>query len=209
VIGSVRRVVGTLSASCALVGAVAAATPVAAQASSPIDYSLCDGAPLSQPFLQWGDGSEYKLAPGGDFEGILSGWTLSGGAAQGDGSESYDVTGSAGSSSLSLPEGASATSPQSCVNAAYPSFRFFARSDAPGTIVTASIVYMVGHMAVTIPVGAVAPSSSWQPSGVMATGGALAGLLSGGTANLSLKFSSKGGPAQVDDLFIDPSGRCC
>ena len=73
---SVRRVVGTLSAACVASGLVVALAPVAA-AAAVVSHSRCDGAPLSQPFLQWGDTAEYKLAPGGDFESGLSGWSLS------------------------------------------------------------------------------------------------------------------------------------
>ena len=69
----------------------------------------CGSSPLSQPFLSWGDPSQYELAPGGDFES--SAWTLAGGAAQVPGSDPYALTGTLGSSSLGLPQGATAESP--------------------------------------------------------------------------------------------------
>ena len=119
------------------------------------------------------------------------------------------MTGSVGASSLSLPAGGSATSPQSCVNAAYPDFRFFVRSEDPGTVVTASVVVNVADIAISIPVGAATATSSWQPTLPMLSHGALVGLLSGGTGQVALRFASSGGTAQVDDVFIDPSGRCC
>ena len=204
-----RRLFGVFTATCA-VGAVAAvAIPVSAQAKL-LDLSQCDNSSLSQPFTQWGDNNLYKLAPGADFEGTLSGWALQGGAAQGSGSESFGVTGSVGASSLSLPAGATATSPTTCVNAAYPDFRLFTRTDTPGSSVTVSVVYSAPLLGtVTIPVGVVLPSSSWQPTAPMLTASAIPGLVNGGTANVSLRFTSNGGTVQVDDVFVDPWGRCC
>ena len=61
--------------------------------------------------------------PGGDFES--SAWTLTGGAQLTTGSEPYAATGTLGSWSLSLPAGSSAESPSNCVDATYPTTRFF------------------------------------------------------------------------------------
>src|SRR3954471_14402455 len=82
----------TLAAAAAL-----ALLPAAGASAALIDTSDCDGAHLSQPFSQWGDSNFYKLAPGGDFEGSLAGWTFAGGAKKVAGSESYHVTGGTGS----------------------------------------------------------------------------------------------------------------
>lgn len=166
--------------------------------------NACDNSALSQPFTPWADFDYYKLAPGGDFEGALSGWTLSGGAGQGDVSESDGVTGSVGSSSLSLPDGANAVSPATCVNAAYPTFRFFVRGDTPGTFVTESVIYQSAWGSVTIPVGTVPVTGSWEPTPPMLTGSAIPGALNGGTANVRLQFTASGGAAQVDDVYVDP-----
>ena len=43
-----------------------------------INTDACDNATLTQPFAPWGDSNSYKLVPGGDFEGSLTGWTLIG-----------------------------------------------------------------------------------------------------------------------------------
>ncbi len=207
-IGSVRHYLGAVSTSCALAGFGATALAAPAQAV-PLDFSHCDNAALSQPFTPWADSNYYKLAPGGDFEGSLGGWSLSGGAQQVSGSESFGVTGAVGSSSLSLSDGSQASSPQSCVDAAYPDFRLFTRTDTPGTRIKVSVVYNAGLGDVTIPVGEVIPTSRWEPTLPLATGSAIPGALNGGTANVALRFSASGGSAQIDDVFIDPSGRCC
>jgi hypothetical protein len=202
-----KRLTGVLAGASALSALALVAVPVSAQADL-VSVNACDNSALSQPFTQWVDPNSYKLAPGGDFEGGPS-WTLRGGAAIGTGSESFAVTGSAGSSSLSLPAGSSATSPQTCVNAAYPSFRLFARSDDPGAAVGVSVVYNTGLGTVTIPVGTLASSSDWQPTLPMLTGSAIGGLLSGGTANVALRFVAYGGTTQIDDVYVDPHSRCC
>jgi len=199
VIGSARRLLGVLCTSCALGTIATVAVPAAAQASA-LNMSACDNSVLAQPFTPWADLDYYKLAPGGDFESGAAGWSLQGGAALGADSESYGVGGSVGAASLSLPAGAVATSPQTCVNAAYPTFRFFVRSATPGTTVTESVVY--GKT--TIPVGAVTATGSWTPTPPLLTGSAIAGALNGGTAWVSLRFVASGGAAQVDDVYVDP-----
>jgi hypothetical protein len=202
--GFVRRVVRTAATSVLLAGLAAVVLPGAASASV-LDFGKCDNSSLSQPFTPWGDSDYYKLAPGGDFEGTLAGWSLRGGAQQIAGSESFDVTGNPDSSSLSLPAGAVATSPTTCVTAAYPDLRLFTRTDTPGSTVAVSVVY--GGL--TIPVGVVTPTSDWQPTVPMPTLSAIPGLLNGGVANVSLRFTAVLGHVQIDDAYIDPSGRCC
>ena len=55
----------------------------------------------------------------------LPGWQLTGGASVTSGSSPHAVTGEAQASSLSLPPGSSATTPEMCVDLNYPTFRFF------------------------------------------------------------------------------------
>jgi hypothetical protein len=194
-------------AGLAMLASLAALIAGAPAQANLLNFSPCDGSTLSQPFLQWWDPGSYELAPSGNFEGSLAGWTLTGGAQQVPGSETFGVTGSVGSYSLSLPNGATASSPQACVDAAYPSFRFFTLSETPGTIVTASVTYTSPLGTVTVPVGVVAPTSSWEPTPVFLTGSAVPALLGNGITNVQLEFSASGGAAQIDDVFIDPWSR--
>ncbi|MGH2888684.1 MAG: hypothetical protein ACRDNJ_03550, partial [Solirubrobacteraceae bacterium] len=129
-----------------LAGVVIACLGYAVMSGSPahaalISTSACDNSAVSQPFAQWGDTNQYKLVPGGSFEGGTDGWTLRGRASIVAGSEPYGATGSTGSFSLDLPAGSSATSPFSCVNAAYPSFRFFGRNNGLLSTMAVSVVY--------------------------------------------------------------------
>jgi hypothetical protein len=186
--------------------------PAASASAALIETSACDGAPLSQPFAPWGDANLYKLAPGGDFEGSQSGWSLSGGARKVAGSEPFAATGRAGSSSVSIPAGGSVTSAPTCVNAAYPSFRFFYKSSGGllGLVPALSVdlVYRSGLLGlVAIPAGVVLPSGQWQPSLPMLTLSAVGAAVAGGQAPLSVRFTSVAGTWSVDDVFIDPHQR--
>jgi hypothetical protein len=167
-----------------------------------ISTGACNEAALSQPFLQWGDTSSYELVPGGDFEGSLSGWSLSGGAQRLAAGEPYEPVGSSGS--LALPDGASAQSPFVCVNASYPSFRFFARDRGLTSTVLVQVVYATVLGPVALPLGVVALSGEWEPTLPMLTGSIAGGLLSGGTAQIALRFTALGGSSDVDDVYVDP-----
>jgi hypothetical protein len=137
----------------------------------------------------------------------LSGWTLSGGGARVAGSEPYGATGVVGSSSLALSAGASAQSPYVCVNASYPTFRFFARNDGLLSTVLVQVVYKTALGPVALPLGTVALSGQWQPTLPMLTGSVVGGLLSGGTAQAALRFTALTGSSRIDDVFVDPRMR--
>jgi hypothetical protein len=172
-----------------------------------VSTGACSEASLGQPFARWGDTTTYELAPGGDFEGSLSGWALTGGATRVSGSEPYAATGSLGSSSLSLPTGASAQSPFVCVNASYPTFRFFARNDTVLSTVLVQVVYETALGQISLPLGTVALSGQWQPTLPMLTGSVAAGLLTGGTAQAALRFTALTGSSRIDDVYVDPRMR--
>jgi hypothetical protein len=190
----VRRVLQTVLGACSLC-LVGFAAPVAAQASL-VSTSTCNSSQISQPFAPWGDHFSYELAPGGDFES--SAWTLSGGAERVR--EPFAVTGLRGSVSLSLTARGVAESPPVCVNAAYPTIRFFIAGTG---IAAVQVVY--GHL--TIASGLAIAAPAWRPTLVMLTGSAVTGALAGGTAQVSLRLTGVTGDPQVDDVFIDPWNR--
>jgi hypothetical protein len=194
-----------LASACATI-ALTAFSAVPAGAAL-VSTGACNAAALSQPFARWGDQSTYELAPGGDFEGSLSGWTLGGGAARVAGSEPFGATGAVGAASLALPPGSSAQSPYVCVNASYPTFRFFARNAGLLSTVLVQVVYKTALGAVALPLGTVALSGEWQPTLPMLTGSVVAGLLTGGTAQASLRFTALTGSSRIDDVFVDPRMR--
>jgi hypothetical protein len=194
VLSAARRHLGMLSA--VSVAAALALAPTAAQAY-PLDFNPCNGQALSQPFAPWLDFSNYELAPGGDFE--TSTWSLSGGASIVPGSEPYAATGTLGQYSLSVPAGASAESPSTCVDAANPTVRMFVGG-------TGTVAVSVVYGGVAIPTGVAVAAGSWVPTAPMLTGSAIPGLTFGGTAPVSLQVTGLTGSPQVDDVFIDPWG---
>jgi hypothetical protein len=200
------KALGSLTLSTTVLGLSSLLPATSAQAAL-VSTGACNEAALSQPFAQWGDTSDYELVPQGNFEGSLSQWDLSRGAARDPESEPYGVTGEVGHYSLALPVGASAQSPYTCVNASYPSFRFFARNGSLLSTVLVQVVYKTVLGPVALPLGAVALSASWQPTLPMLTGSVAGGLLSGGTAQVALRFTALTGESRIDDVFIDPRMR--
>jgi hypothetical protein len=193
-----RRLFGGLATIVALASVGAVILPVSTAQAGLIDLSACNVSPLSQPFAPWLDPASYELAPGGDFES--SSWSLSGGAARVPGSEPFAATGTLGASSLSLPAGATAESPATCVDAAYPTIRFFASGTG---LLAASVVY--GHL--TLPAGVAVVAGDWSPSPVMLTSSALVALTQDGSAQVSLRLTTLAGNVRVDDVFVDPWNR--
>jgi hypothetical protein len=204
-IAGFRRCMALLaSAAVALAGLACMSTPADA---SLLSTAICGEASFSQPFARWGDTSRYELIPGGSFEGSLTGWSLGGGAQRVAGSEPFAATGSIGASSLELPAGAWAQSPTTCVNAAYPTFRFFARPATVASTLLVQVVYATPLGTVALPLGAVALGDSWQPTLPMLTGSVVTGALAGGTTQASLRFTALTGSSRVDDVFVDPRMR--
>jgi hypothetical protein len=193
---SIRRFALAVSTMSTVAAGLVLAAP-AAQADL-VNLGTCNANALSQPFLPWADASTYELAPGGTFGD--SSWTLSGRASLVSGGEPWAVTGTPSSSSVSLPGGSSATSPSTCVTAAYPTARFFVGGSG---IVAVSMVYN----GVQIPAGVAIAGGGWAPSPVAVTLSAVAGALNGGTAEVSLKLTGVLGSPKVSDVFIDPRGR--
>ena len=187
-----------------MLAAVALLIPAGSASAALVDTSLCDGAQLSQPFAAYGDQNFYKLAPGGDFEGSLSGWSVNGARVVSGGSDSAHA--------LQLGPGASATTAPFCVNAANPSYRFFSRSSGGLLgllpVMNVSLVYRDGLLGlVALPLGVAVPTSSWAPSPVELTLAALPAALANGDVPLSLRFRAIAGTWTVDDVFVDPWNR--
>jgi hypothetical protein len=187
------------------------ALPAATANADLIETSACDDAALTKPFTPWGDSNWYKLAPGGDFEGA-HGWSLKGNARTAAGSSPFAATGDKGTTSVVLPAGASVTSPATCVNAAYPTFRLFAKSSGGllglVPLLKAEVLYRDGLLGIIpVPAGVVTLSGSWTPSGAQLTLSALGAAVAGGEAPISIRLTSVLGTWTVDDVFVDPYRR--
>jgi hypothetical protein len=193
-----RRLVAGVSTIVTLGALGIVLLPAAAAQADVIDLSACNLSPLSQPFAPWLDPASYELAPGGDFED--SSWSLTGRATRVPGSERFAATGALGSWSLSLPAGATAQSPSTCVDAAYPTVRMFVSGTG---VVAVSVVYG----GVVLPAGVAVAAGGWSPSPVSLTSSALVAAASDGSAQVSLRVTTLAGDVRVDDVFVDPWNR--
>jgi hypothetical protein len=179
---------------------LAAAGALAALAlAAPQARAACPAQPLDRTFLPWLDLAFYQEAPDGGFEDGGA-WTLAGGAAIVAGNQPY----LAGSKSLDLPAGASATTAPICVTVAHPTVRFFARNtgsaSAPLTV-TVKFKTLAG-LPVELPVGTVLGGAEWQPTLPLPLVG---NLLSD---EVRFTFTPAAGSAwQVDDVYIDPYSK--
>lgn len=196
-LASVRRALAALSGAVALAAAGFLTMATSAQASL-INLKTCNSNTLTQAFLPWGDPSYYELAPGGTFSD--SSWTLSGGAQIVPGGEPFAASGTLSANSASLPAGSSAQSPSTCVDAAYPTIRFFV--DGTGTVAV-SVVWN----GLVLPAGVAVGTGSWAPSPIAVTLSPVLGVLGGGTAQVSIRLTALTGDPVVDDVFIDPYGE--
>ena len=194
----VRRVRAVLA--LGLVGGAMAMAMGAAPASAGLGLS-CPSA-TSTPFAPWTDYASYVFAPDGGFEGGGIGWSLSGGARVGSGNESFYVHSKTDKASLSLPAGASATSPPMCISLLSSKMRFFARGSS-GSKVKVQILYrgVLSSLLGIFDGGTIAPGASWQTSPAI---GMLGGVLPLLTTSVSFRFTAVSGAVAIDDVYLDP-----
>lgn len=183
-----------LAAAAALCSAVAAAPAHAGLLVQ--SASGCDNGALSKPFAAYGDDADYFLMPGGDFSAAHDGWSL-GGASVGDGV-------------LTVPSGATVTSPAVCVGLEHPSSRFFVRKASGGLLASLRVDVLAETslgLTVAVPVAVLTPGSAMAPSPVVLNVANLLPLLPGEYTPMALRFTGQGGTFQVDDVYVDPYGR--
>ena len=204
-----RAGVAAFSALAALALGASTASAGVLVASAP----SCDDQPLSQPFTPWLDYANYTPLPGGNFEGSMSGWSMSGGAAVADGNATQHVGGADDASSLALPSGGSATSASICVGLQHPTVRFFAKRRSTGLLAGLStlrvdvLTELFTGDVVAVPIGLVASNGTWQPTLPMLAVANLLPLLPGEHTPIALRFTAQGGDWSVDDVYVDPYGR--
>jgi len=173
----------------------------------------CDAQPLSKPFRPWLDLADYTPLPGGDFEGAMAGWSMSGGAAVAAGNAAQRVGGMADGASLAIPAGGSATSATICVGITHPTTRFFARRRSSELRASLSslrvdvLFELSSGTVTTLPIGSVLNDGSWQPTLPIAIVANLLTLLPGERTPIALRFTAQGGDWSVDDVYVDPYGR--
>ncbi len=182
------------------------AMPVVAQAAG------CPETTLIQPFAKIEEREKitpnyYSLLAGGAFEAGETAWKLSGGAKVASGGGISALTGKEVKSSLELPKGAVAISPLTCVEPNDRTFRFLDRNESGTTTLTVSVAYEGLTGLLDEKTLSAATGKELTASTILHTGAHEAAKLSGGFANMSIRFEATGGTARVDDVYLDPRMR--
>lgn len=205
---SLRTAVAAFTATAALAAGASTANAGVLVASAPD----CDAQSMQKTFLPWLDVADYTALSGGDFEGAGNGWSMTGGAAIGDGNEPYHVGSTDDAHSLSLPAGASATSPTICVGLSHPTVRFFAKRQSGGSLslssVRVDVLFETSTGSVTsLPIGSAGNGGSWQPTSPMLVVANLLPLLPGERTPVAFRFTAEGADFSVDDVWVDPYSK--
>jgi hypothetical protein len=158
-------------------------------------------SPTGKPFSPWSDYANYAFSPDGGFEGGGSGWSLSG-ARVVSGNETFYVHSKYDSRSLSLPSGASATSPLMCISLLSGKMRFVARGDS-GAKIRVQIIYrgLLSSVLGILDGGTFSANGSWKPSPEV---GMLGGVLPLLTTGVQFRFTATNGAVAIDDVYLDP-----
>jgi hypothetical protein len=183
-----------------LVGGAIAMAVGAAPASAGL--GLACPSPTSTPFASWKDYAYYAFSPDGGFEGGGNGWSLTGGARVVSGNESFYVHSSTDKLSLSLPAGASATSPPMCISLLSGKMRFLTKGNY-GSKIKVQIIYrgLLSSVLGIFDGGTITPGGTWNASPAI---GMLGGTLPLLTASVSFRFTAVGATASIDDVYLDP-----
>lgn len=196
----------------AVVGlAVLAALVVAGSALAKAPPGDCGWVAASQPFTSWGDSGGYFLVPGGSFEDDTSGWSFTG-AAVASGNELFYVNSPSDSQSLSLPDGASATTPSVCVTVQSPTARFFVlNTGAKDAKLEVDLNYTDdkgnARTQKLKDIGTDKTLGSWTLTNPIKFLGPINSLLDhDGRTNVSFTFAPKDskGNWRIDDVYVDP-----
>lgn len=185
---------------------VVVAAAVAAFVAAPAgNAGLLSCGATAQPFAQFGDYNSYFGFGNNGFESGSYGWKLSGGASVVSGNEPWYVNGF-GSHSLSIPAGATASSPLVCTALDAPDWRMFAHSAGANGSLRAQIVFygLLGNITGILNVTSFSPDgyTTWTPSSDVPS--ILSLPLATTYAQLRLTSTATSGTWQVDDVFVDP-----
>ena len=202
------RVIAAVATALAL-----SATPAVAATSTPTT-SAAPGCttPTTQAFLFANDRKDYVLAPGGNAEGSLAGWSLTGGAAAVAGGAPAVTAAPAGTKSLLIPSGGSVTSAPMCVAAHSPFFRFEAKNTGAAGQLKVEVLYLDGpKFTGERETGTITAGATWAPTNRLSLSQGIMGVNGSSTSQATVAFRftpvGTGGRWQVDDLYVDPYRR--
>lgn len=162
----------------------------------------CEMPVVSPQLAPFGDDSLYFHAPGGNFEGLLTGWR-SYAASQVLGQSPFGF----GLRSLKLNPGSTVVTPRFCVDERFPHFRFSLKGASTRTQLEVSVVYpdLAGPNVRTAYLGV--PGTSWGLSPQVALEPNFGQEVAGGR-EVALRFRVLGSAAvTIDDVLVDPKLR--
>lgn len=167
----------------------------------------CAAQTLSQPFLPWADVASYTLAPGGSFEPGTPNWAASG-ASEAAGNEPFFVGQDNDGRGLTIPSGASATSPTICVGLGHPDIRFFSKGSNTLGQLNVEVLFedALGNVQ-TLSIGAAVGTSDWSLSAPLPIVANLLPLLPDDMTPVAFRFTASGASFKIDDLYVDPYQR--
>ena len=197
------------------------ATPATPAATTPPKATGCTPLPTTKAFSKFGDAADYYPAPGGSFESGGPAWKLTTGAKIVSGNENLGIVG--GSKALQLSPGATATSPEFCVDETQPSFRFASKVSSLDGGYVAIVLWRDSDGNVTQSQFTASglgtyynKQTDWNPSAVSPLATKIPLLQSGGkTATVQLMFVGTmkaygifvGAKATIDSVMVDPYRR--
>ncbi|MDX6676354.1 MAG: hypothetical protein QOE31_406 [Solirubrobacteraceae bacterium] len=200
-----------IAARCRLLLTGAATLAATALLAAPATASLapagpgCPETPAVQPFAQWGDDSDYFLAPSGSFEQGAAGWALHGKTAVTHDNEPWAVNAAGDAGALRLAAGSSATTAPFCIGVEHRSMRFFADAAASSTLNVDVLVDGPGQSQRAVRIATVDGSDAWAPSDVVPMIVNELAAEHGNAMNVRLRFTPRGaGTWTIDDVFVDP-----
>jgi hypothetical protein len=201
----IKRAISAAAVTASLIAAVAPAA--SASDAAPASTTDCTAPALSNPLAAFGDTRHYFLAPGGSFDAGSPAWRLTGGAALTDNDAVLGLGADEGS--LSLPAGATATSPVFCVDLDYPTFRFFAaQADEDKGKLSVDVIYPAIAQKKTEAAKVSKLDEDWtltkdvplKPATVDKAGGWR-------LVKLRFRAAADGPQWKVDDVLVDPRMR--
>lgn len=195
-----------------------ATTPTA---TTPPKATGCTPLPTTKAFSKFGDAADYYPAPGGSFESGGPAWRLTTGAKIVSGNENLGIVG--GSKALQLSPGATATSPEFCVDETQPSFRFASKVSSLDGGYVAIVLWRDSAGKITQSQFTASglgtyynKQTDWNPSAISPLATKIPLLQSGGkTATVQLMFVGTmkaygifvGAKATIDSVMVDPYRR--
>ncbi len=197
-----------LRAAVAATAALAVAAPAAGAA--------CADQSFAKVFTPWNDLADYALAPNGDFEDGLTGWSVTGAARLVADNPRRIAKQTGDFAALELPPGSSATSPPICVGSGYPTSRMFGytveRTPESGSSLQVEVLYTEaarGRQAAK-KLGNVPDRPSWDATRKLSLAQGQLNLKPGAGGNTSIRYRFTPlyrATWRIDDVYVDPRYR--